>query len=134
MVSACGGGTGEGAQAPQPNPSPTPAPLVTTSPPGPSTGSTREPTNPQATHTLSGTLGGSASLEGGCAWLETEQDRIQVRYPEGYRVAFDPLRLLGPDGAVVAREGEQVTITGSPAQALLTVCQVGELWQADEVG
>ncbi|HUH06808.1 MAG TPA: hypothetical protein VML96_03275 [Egibacteraceae bacterium] len=83
--------------------------------------------------TLVGVLGGSAELEGGCAWLETPQGRFEVIYPQGYRVEFDPLRLLGPEGATVAEEGDEIAVTGAPAGDLMSICQVGAIFEATEV-
>lgn len=82
---------------------------------------------------LEGTLAGNAELEGGCAWLEADQDRYDVLYPDGYEIAFDPVRLLGPDGATVAADGEVVRVRGQVADDLMTVCQVGTVFRADEV-
>lgn len=83
---------------------------------------------------LVGTLGGDAQLEGGCAWLETDAEgRVEPRWPEGYRVAFDPVRLLGPDGEVVAEAGDTVGVSGTLADDVMTVCQVGPVFDVAEV-
>lgn len=99
-------------------------------------GATAAPTGTQSggseTGELSGTLGGDAQLEGGCAWLDAGGTRWQVAYPDGYTVTFDPLRLTGPGGEVAA-EGDTVTVTGAPAEGVATICQVGPVWQATAV-
>lgn len=83
---------------------------------------------------LVGTLGGDGQLEGGCAWLESEAEgRVEPRWPEGYRVAFDPVRLLGPDGEVVAEAGDSVRVSGAVADDVMTVCQVGPVFDVTEV-
>lgn len=82
---------------------------------------------------LEGTLGGDAQLEGGCAWLETEDGRFEVMYPDGYEVAFDPLRLLGPGGETLAEEGQTIRVEGAQAPDMVSVCQVGPLFEATEV-
>lgn len=82
---------------------------------------------------LTGILGGDASLEGGCAWLERPEARYEVRWPEGYRVEFDPLRLTGPSGEVVAMRGDRVTVRGVRVRDAVTVCQVGPVFDADAV-
>lgn len=82
---------------------------------------------------LEGTLGGDARLEGGCAWLDTGEGRFDVRYPDGYEIAFEPVRLLGPGGDTVAEEGETVRLRGRAAGDLMTVCQVGTVFEATEV-
>lgn len=91
---------------------------------------------------LSGALGGDAQLEGGCAWLErvengfpseVERDRIEPLWPEGYTVEFGPVRLVGPDGEVVAREGEVVHVNGEVDTDIMTICQVGQPYVVEEV-
>lgn len=83
---------------------------------------------------LVGTLGGDAQLEGGCAWLDTEAEgRVEPHWPEGYRVAFDPVRLLGPDGEVVAEAGDTVRVSGAIAGDVMTVCQIGPVFEVTEV-
>lgn len=82
---------------------------------------------------LTGTLGGDAALEGGCTWLEFEGERVQVVYPDGYRATADPLELTGPDGTVIARGGDKVTVTGAPDPGMATFCQVGPVFTADMV-
>lgn len=91
------------------------------------TGAAEEPV------TLEGTLGGDADLEGGCAWLETDDGRYEVMYPDGYEIAFDPLRLLGPDGDTIAAEGEPVRVGGTVGDDMVSACQVGTIFQATEV-
>jgi hypothetical protein len=82
--------------------------------------------------TVTGTLGGDAELEGGCAWLDTPDGRFEVMYPDGYEVSFEPLRLEGPDG-VVAEEGDRVTVRGQESSDAASICQVGTLFAATEV-
>lgn len=83
--------------------------------------------------TVTGTLAGDPDLEGGCAWLESDDGRAEVLWPEGYRVTFEPLRLRGPDDEVVAEDGEEVTVRGEFTEDRVSVCQVGELFQASAV-
>jgi hypothetical protein len=82
---------------------------------------------------LTGVFGGDAALEGGCAWLDVDGDRWEVLYPDGYTVAFDPVRLIGPDGQVVAEAGSTLRVRGAEATDAVSVCQVGRLWQATDV-
>lgn len=81
---------------------------------------------------ISGTLGGDAQLEGGCAWVETSSGRYEVVWPEGYEVAFDPVRLLR-DGEVVAEAGDELTVRGSVDTDAVSICQVGPIFQATSV-
>lgn len=62
---------------------------------------------------ISGRLAGDASLDGGCLWLVGSEGQQQaVLWPAGYRALYDPARLVGPDGIVVAREGQEVRASG----------------------
>lgn len=91
------------------------------------------PTQPAGTE-ISGVLGGDAQLEGGCAWVETDDGtRYEVIYPEGYTVETDPLRLVGPDGGVVAEDGDRLELPGEVAEDMASICQIGPLWRADSV-
>jgi hypothetical protein len=82
--------------------------------------------------TLTGLLGGDPDLEGGCVWLDTDDGRVEVLWPDGYGASADPVQLRDED-AVVAREGDEVTITGGPAADRVSTCQVGTLWTATSV-
>lgn len=88
---------------------------------------------PDEATTLVGTFDGDAQLEGGCAWVETDEERFEVLWPQGYEVEFEPLRLLGPDGEVVAEQGDTLAVVGREATDMATICQVGVPYQADEV-
>jgi hypothetical protein len=85
---------------------------------------------------LVGVLGGDATLEGGCAWLETpDGERWQVVWPAGYHVMFDQAgpMLMGPDGSIAAGPGDRVGVTGKEAGEMGSVCQVGPIFQAEGV-
>lgn len=83
---------------------------------------------------ITGTLGGDAQLEGGCAWLDAgDGTRYEVLYPDGYRIQFDPVQLVDPDGEVVASEGDTLTVRGEARKDMASICQVGELFEAREV-
>lgn len=83
---------------------------------------------------LTGTLGGDAELEGGCAWLDADDGtRYEVAWPDGYEVRFEPLELVGPDGETVARDGDTLHVTGELAEDAVSFCMVGTMFQAQEV-
>ena len=83
---------------------------------------------------LIGTFGGDAQLEGGCAWVDGDDGkRYEVIYPEGWRVHFDPLHLVDPDGDVRAEEGDRIGLNGSVATDSVSFCQVGRICEASEV-
>lgn len=91
--------------------------------------------------TLTGVLEGDAQLEGGCAWIEPTGgpdadlgDQVLPLWPAGHRVEFEPdLRLLGPDGEVVAERGDELVLEGMPAEEMATTCQVGPPYQVDRI-
>lgn len=65
-----------------------------------------------------GTLQGDAHSK--CLWLgDASPDdplavkgRVTVVWPHGYSALFDPVRLVGPDGRVVARQGDRLKLGG----------------------
>ncbi len=81
---------------------------------------------------ITGTFGGDAQLEGGCAWVDDGSTRWNVQYPQGYTLTFDPLRLTTPDGQTV-RAGDTLTVTGSEQRDVMTTCQIGPVWAATSV-
>ena len=121
-LAACGGGGGQppATQSAQPEATlPAPAPSASAAPAGDG-------------ESITGTLGGDAELEGGCAWVDDGTTRWNVQYPPDYTLTFDPVRLTGPDG-VTAEEGDTVTVTGAEAKDVMTICQVGPVWAATSV-
>jgi hypothetical protein len=83
---------------------------------------------------LSGTLGGDADLEGGCAWLSAaDGTRYEVIYPAGFEVRTDPVALIGPDGETVAEEGQEVTVSGVVDSEQMSFCQIGPIFVATDV-
>jgi hypothetical protein len=81
-----------------------------------------------------GTFGGDAQLEGGCAWIDADDGtRYEVQYPPDHQVTFEPLQLTGPDGGVLAEEGDILTVRGELAEDMVSFCQVGPIFTAAEV-
>lgn len=81
---------------------------------------------------MTGTLGGSAQLEGGCVWIDTGSGRYEVAWPAGYSAETNPVRLLR-DGEVVAQAGDRLSLSGAVDAEAMTVCQVGPLFKATAV-
>ena len=82
---------------------------------------------------LSGILGAD-TVEGGCGYLEAaDGTRYEVRYPNGWRLELSPLQLTSPDGMVVARGGDEVTVRGRLATDFASLCQIGPIFSAEEV-
>ena len=88
---------------------------------------TQEPPDPDTIYDDgdgSGYLSGDPDIDGGCLWVEDtqlravdgEEKRVEVLtpvvWPHGYAAAFDPPRLLDPDGRVVATEGDFLHMAG----------------------
>ena len=133
-VAACGAPAGNSTQTPTPeqnaveSPEPTPTlnptfDLATQQP-------TREPIGDDE---LTGVLG-SDSIEGGCGYLQVPSGtRYQVIYPDGWDLELSPLQLTSPEGEVVARGGDQVTVRGSEASDMASICQIGPIFRASEV-
>ena len=104
--------------------------LMTVAAPGPAA---QARSDQPALRQLTGELGGSGELEGGCAWLDRPDARYEVWWPEGYRIEFSPLRLIDPAGKVIATEGDLVTVRGRHMPEVATVCQVGPVFDAQSV-
>lgn len=85
-----------------------------------------------AEESITGTLGGNAALEDGCAWVDDGATRWEVQWPDGYEVTFDPLELHGPNGRV-ASTGDAVTVIGQESADVATACQIGPVWAATRV-
>ena len=82
---------------------------------------------------LTGTLG-MAEIETGCPYLQSaDGTRYEVLYPDGWELRRGPLQLVAPDGTTVARAGDPVTVRGSVAGDMASICQIGPIFRADEV-
>jgi len=81
---------------------------------------------------ITGRLQGDARLEGGCAWISTPEETLDVEYPEGYSLTLEPLQLRDPDGRIVAERGDTLTVEGSRVD-IDTTCQVGQVFSATTV-
>ncbi len=82
---------------------------------------------------ITGTFGGDAQLEGGCAWISTPGERFEVVYPAGWSVQFEPLLLIDVEGGVIAEEGDTLTVEGARDTDAASICQVGAIWRATAV-
>ncbi len=92
----------------------------------------QQPSKSGPAGTYTGMLGSDA-IEGGCAYLQAPDGRkYEVLYPDGWTLRKAPLELAAPDGQVVARAGEEVTVRGTEAD-MASICQIGPIIQATEV-
>ena len=88
---------------------------------------------PMTGDALTGILGAD-TVEGGCGYLRTDDGtRYEVIYPEGWRLSLNPLQLTAPDGEVVARGGDEVTVRGREANDMGSICQIGPIFEASAV-
>lgn len=90
-------------------------------------------TGPQET-TISGRFAGELRGDAGCAWLETTGGgRIEIAYPNGWRVDFDPLALYDEAGRQRAKDGDTLLVEGYFQQVGASVCQPQRMFVAIEV-
>lgn len=62
---------------------------------------------------LQGRLEGGHVDEWECAWLvDAGGRRVEVMYPPGWEVRFNPVRLVDPSDGVAAEDGDVVRVTG----------------------
>lgn len=74
---------------------------------------------------IQGVLRGDAT--NGCLWLEGPTgEPFGVLWPAGYTAMFNPARLVGPDGKVIAREGDIVSGGGGYYEESIPQCHFGE--------
>lgn len=110
----------------------TPAPLAASAPVSPSKAAASE-LPPSSGDELTGFLG-TDSIEGGCPYLETaDGTRYEVIYPTGWDIDRASGALSDPTGAVVAGPGDVVTVRGEEASEMVSICQIGPIFQATEV-
>jgi hypothetical protein len=85
-----------------------------------------------AIQTYVGVLG-SDSIEGGCTYLQTSDgQKYEVIPPDGWQLQKSPAAFVAPDGQVVARVGEIVTVRGNEAD-MMSICQLGPIIKAIEI-
>jgi hypothetical protein len=122
LLTSCAGTNGGGS----PKPSPSSANLRPAS---------QQPVHSETTasQTITGKLGADA-IEGGCAYLQTEAGkRYEVIYPKGWNLDKGSARLTNPQGEIVARAGDTVTVRGEIATDMASICQIGPIFRATEV-
>ena len=82
--------------------------------------------------TYSGVLGAD-SIEGGCSYLQTADGRrYELIPPDGWQLDKGSAQLTGPDGVIVARAGDAITVKGHEAD-MVSICQIGPIIQAVEI-
>jgi hypothetical protein len=77
---------------------------------------------------------GADSVEGGCGYLQAaDGKRYEVIYPDGWQLHLSPLELVAPSGEIVARGGDRVTVRGAVTTDMMSICQIGPIFEATEV-
>lgn len=90
-------------------------------------------TGPRET-TIAGRFGGEPRGGAGCAWIETSaSERIEVAYPNGWRVEFDPLALYDDAGREQAKGGDTLIIDGYYQEVGASICQPQRMFVATDV-
>jgi hypothetical protein len=76
---------------------------------------------------------GFDSVEGGCNYVETDDGtRYQVIYPDPWRLDRSTGHLLGPNGQDIS-PGSVITVHGSIAKNMASICQMGPMFRATAV-
>jgi hypothetical protein len=123
LLTACARGTGGSADPSEPSPSYRPKVTPTL----------HIDRGPGKLMTFTGVLG-SDPIEGGCPYLQTEKgDRYEVIYPPGWEIDRSTAELTNPQGEVVARAGDTITVRGEVAADMASYCQIGRIVRVDEV-
>jgi hypothetical protein len=119
-----------GCAAPAAEATPTPSlPSVAATPSEPATSATPGVRADELTGFL-----GADSIEGGCPYLETgDGTRYEVIYPPGYEIDRSSATLRDPSGVVIASAGDVLTVRGEEASEMVSICQIGPIFQASEV-
>lgn len=132
-ISACAGGPGSSdtpAETPEEIPVASNEPTPTASLKLSSVQPSRAPSDADE---VIGVLGAD-SIEGGCGYLQASNGtRYEVIYPDGWRLQLSPLQLTSPNGEIVARGGDEVTVRGAIATDMASICQIGPIFRAAEV-
>lgn len=92
-----------------------------------------ESTGPRET-TLSGRLGGEPRGDAGCAWVETDTgERVEVVYPNGWHMEFDPVSLFDERGVEVAAAGDRIIVDGYFNDVGASLCNPNRGFVAERV-
>ena len=122
--SGSGGGGSSGASASAPGASgaaPSPS-LELASPKSPAGGG----------NTYTGVLRSDA-IEGGCAYLlAADGQKYEIIPPDGWELQKAPAAVISPDGQVVAKAGDVITVHGNEAD-MMSICQIGPIIQATDI-
>jgi hypothetical protein len=113
-----------------------PAPQSTATPPLASPSSSLELESPKAPtgtdQSYTGVLRSDA-IEGGCVYLQAaDGSKFELVAPDGWEIQKSPAAVVDPNGQVVARAGQVITVNGHEAD-MMSICQIGPIIQATEI-
>jgi hypothetical protein len=75
----------------------------------------------------------SDAIEGGCVYVQAaDGQKYEVIPPDGWELQKAPAAFVSPDGQVVAKAGDIVTVHGTEAD-MMSICQVGPIIQATDI-
>jgi hypothetical protein len=75
----------------------------------------------------------SDAIEGGCAYLlAADGQKYEIIPPDGWQLQKAPAAVVSPDGQVVAKAGDVITVHGNEAD-MMSICQIGPIIQATDI-
>lgn len=74
-----------------------------------------KPGEPSLTAAFRGRFYATLTTSGACGWIGSPHQGLMYLWPAGYRARFHPTELLGPNGTVVAHQGQEVHTGGGIA-------------------
>ena len=75
----------------------------------------------------------SDAIEGGCAYLlAADGQKYEIIPPDGWDLQKSPAAVVSPDGQVVAKAGDIITVHGAEAD-MMSICQIGPIIQATDI-
>lgn len=75
----------------------------------------------------------SDAIEGGCAYLlAADGQKYEIIPPDGWELQKAPAAVVSPDGQVVAKAGDVITVHGNEAD-MMSICQIGPIIQATDI-
>ena len=87
---------------------------------------------PGGGNTYTGVLRSDA-IEGGCAYLlAADGQKYEIIPPDGWKLEKAPAAVVSPDGQVVAKAGDVITVHGNEAD-MMSICQIGPIIQATDI-
>lgn len=123
--SGSGGASGSGAASPSGG-----GPSAAAPSPSLELASPKSPTGGGNTYT--GVLRSDA-IEGGCVYLlAADGQKYEIIPPDGWNLQKAPAAVVSPDGQVVAKAGDVITVHGNEAD-MMSICQIGPIIQATDI-